>query len=188
MYISPALHVIYVSNIFIYLHKNWLVIFNIKIKRPKFTRECCDCYLSLCIFSDTRIFLSFYIKFKQISTTNSGPGSLLMQVLHKKGYREKYEIPPGWVRLEPTLASTVHSPSESGDITTAPLRLLKNKFHGIVLCLISLNDRRIEYILGALTHSLYTRNSLDYKDTEAWKNYYNIRSKQTSTKNPTQDH
>ena len=32
------------------------------------------------------------------------------------------------------------SPSESGDITTAPLRLLKNKFHGTVLCLISLND------------------------------------------------
>ena len=32
------------------------------------------------------------------------------------------------------------SPSESGDITTAPLRLLKNKFHGTVLCLIALND------------------------------------------------
>ena len=32
------------------------------------------------------------------------------------------------------------SPSESGDITTAPLRLLKNKFHGTVLCFISLND------------------------------------------------
>ena len=32
------------------------------------------------------------------------------------------------------------SPSESGDITTAPLRLLKNKCHGTALCLISLND------------------------------------------------
>ena len=32
------------------------------------------------------------------------------------------------------------SPSESGDITTAPLRLFKKKFHGTVLCLISLND------------------------------------------------
>ena len=28
-------------------------------------------------------------------------------------------------------------PSKSGDITTAPLRLLKNKFHGTVLCLIA---------------------------------------------------
>ena len=32
------------------------------------------------------------------------------------------------------------SPSESGDITTAPLRLSNNKFHETVLCLISLND------------------------------------------------
>ena len=33
------------------------------------------------------------------------------------------------------------APSESGDITIAPLRLLKkNKLHGTVLCLIALND------------------------------------------------
>ena len=32
------------------------------------------------------------------------------------------------------------SPSESGDLTTASLRLLKNKCHETVLCLISLND------------------------------------------------
>ena len=45
------------------------------------------------------------------------------------------------MRFEPTPASkTAPSTSESGDITTAPLRLLKNKFHGTVLCLISLND------------------------------------------------
>ena len=45
------------------------------------------------------------------------------------------------MRLEPTPATTAApSPSRSGDITTAPLRLLKNKFHGTVLCLISLND------------------------------------------------
>ena len=44
--------------------------------------------------------------------------------------------------FEPTPATTVApSPSESRDITTAPLRLLKkNKFHGTVLCLISLTD------------------------------------------------
>ena len=47
------------------------------------------------------------------------------------------------------------SPSESRDITTAPLRLLKNKFHETVLCLISL----IGYIFGALTHSFYTELS-----------------------------
>ena len=45
------------------------------------------------------------------------------------------------MRSEPTPATTAApSPSESRDITTAPLRLLKNKFHGAVLCLISLND------------------------------------------------
>ena len=43
--------------------------------------------------------------------------------------------------------------------------------------------RRIGYIVGALAHSLYTRNSLDQQDTEAWKYYYNLRFKQTSTKN-----
>ena len=33
------------------------------------------------------------IRYKQSSTKNSGPGSLLMQELQKKRYREKYEIP-----------------------------------------------------------------------------------------------
>ena len=37
----------------------------------------------------------YYLRFKQTSTKNSGPGSLLMQVLQKKVYREKYEIPLG---------------------------------------------------------------------------------------------
>ena len=54
------------------------------------------------------------------------------------------------------------SPSESGDITTAPLRLLKNKFHGTVLCLSSLNDpSHSVYFWCASAHTLYTRNSLD---------------------------
>ena len=82
-------------------------------------------------------------------------------------YGEKYEIPLGWVRLEPTPATTAApSPSESGDITTAPLRLLKSKFffmeqyYAWFLWMI----RRIGYIFGALTHSLYTRNSLDHKN------------------------
>ena len=39
------------------------------------------------------------------------------------------------------------------------------------------------YIFGALAHSLYTRNSLDPKYTEAWIYYYNLRFEQTSTKN-----
>ena len=43
--------------------------------------------------------------------------------------------------------------------------------------------RRIGYFSGALAHSLYTRNSLDPQDTEAWKYYYNLKFKQTSTKN-----
>ena len=44
------------------------------------------------------------------------------------------------MRFEPTPASTVvPSLLESEDITTAPLRFLKYKFHGTVLCLISLN-------------------------------------------------
>ena len=29
--------------------------------------------------------------------------------------------------------------------------------------------RRLGYNFGALAHSLYTRNSLDPQDTEAWK-------------------
>ena len=36
-------------------------------------------------------------------------------------------------------------------------------------------------MFGALAHSLYTRDSLDPRDTEAWKYYYNLRFKQTST-------
>ena len=65
---------------------------------------------------------------------------------------------------------------------TASLRLLKNKFHGTVLCLISLNDPSDRVYVWCAGHSLYTRNSLDPQDTEAWK-YYNLRFKQTSTKN-----
>ena len=98
-----------------------------------------------------------YTRFKQTSTKNSGPGSLLMQVLQKKVFREKYEIPRGLVSFEPTPATTAAptcSPSESGDITTAPLRLLKNMFHGTVLCLISLNDPSDRIYFGALVHSL----------------------------------
>ena len=41
------------------------------------------------------IYIYIYIRFKQTSTKNSGPGSLLMKVLQKKVYREKYEIPLG---------------------------------------------------------------------------------------------
>ena len=33
---------------------------------------------------------------------------------------------------------------------------------------------RIGYIFGALAHSLYTRNSLDPQDTEAWKYHYSL--------------
>ena len=54
------------------------------------------------------------------------------------------------MRFEPTPATmAAPSPSESGDITNEPLRLLRNKFHGTVLCLISLNDlsERV-YVLG----------------------------------------
>ena len=50
-------------------------------------------------------------------------------------------IPLGWVRFEPMLAMVaVPNPSESGDITTAPLHLLKKQVSWTVLCLISLND------------------------------------------------
>ena len=42
-------------------------------------------------------------------------------------------------------------------------------------------NRRIGCIFGALAHILYTRNSLDPQDTEAWKYYYDLRFKQTST-------
>ena len=83
------------------------------------------------------------------------------------------------------LATTAaHSPSDSGDITTAPLRLLKNNFHGTVLCLFSLNEPSDRVIFGALAHSLYTSYSLNPQETEAWKYYNNLRLKQqTSTKN-----
>ena len=58
------------------------------------------------------------------------------------------------------------SPSKSGGITTAPLRLLK-KFHGTVLCLISLNDQSDRVLFDALAYSLCTRNSRDQQDTKA---------------------
>ena len=86
--------------------------------------------------------------------------------------------------FEPTPATTAApSPSESGVITTAPLRLLKTSFMEQYYAWFLWMTRRIGYIFGALAHSLYTRNSLDPKDTEAWKYYYNLRFKQTSTKN-----
>ena len=83
------------------------------------------------------------------------------------------------MRFEPTLAlTTAPSPSEPGDTTTAPQRFLKKeKFHETVLCLISLNDLSNRIYFWC---SLYTRNS---NDTEAWKYYYNLRYKQTLTKN-----
>ena len=46
----------------------------------------------------------------------------------KNVYIEKYEITLGWVSFEPMPATTTApSPSELGDITTAPLRLLKKQ-------------------------------------------------------------
>ena len=69
--------------------------------------------------------LDYNKRFKQTSTKNSGPGPLLMQVIQEKVYREKYEIPLGGVRFEPTPATAAAaSPSESG-----PQRLLKNKYY-----------------------------------------------------------
>ena len=44
-----------------------------------------------------------------------------------------------WVRTHAGF-DAAPTPSESEDITSAQLRLLKNKYHGTVLCLISLND------------------------------------------------
>ena len=95
-----------------------------------------------------------------------------------------------------TTAAPSHS--ELGDITTATLCLLKKQvsWNSIIL---DFSDRRIGYcfsffffllfffsffflffffffflffFFGALAHSLYTRNSLDPQDIEAWK-YYN---------------
>ena len=80
----------------------------------------------------------------------------------EKMYGEKYEIPLGWVRLETTPATTeAPSPSESGDITAAPLRLLKTSFMEQYYAWFLWMTRRIGYMFGALTHSLYIRNSLD---------------------------
>ena len=81
---------------------------------------------------------------------------VLYFVSHIFEYREKYEIPMGWVMFEPTPAlKAAPNSSESGDITTAPLRLLKNKFHGTVLYLISLNDQSDRvYFWCARTHCI----------------------------------
>ena len=49
-------------------------------------------------------------------------------------------------------STAVHSPSESGDIITAPLCLLKNKFHGTLLCLICLNDPSDRVCFLCATH------------------------------------
>ena len=71
------------------------------------------------------------------------------------------------VGFEPTPASTAApSPSQSGDITTAPLHV-KSKLHATVLCLIYLLDPSNRVYFGALAHALYIRNSLDPQDTEA---------------------
>ena len=48
--------------------------------------------------------------------------------------------------------------------------------------------RRIVYIFGTLAQLLHTKKSLDPKDTEAWKCYYDLRFKQTSQRIPAQDH
>ena len=98
-------------------------------------------------------------------------------------YREKYEIPLGCVRFEPTPATTAApSPSESGDITTPPLRLLKTSFMEQYYAWLLWMTRRIGNSFGVLAHSLDTRNSVDPQESEAWK-HYNLRFKQTSTKN-----
>ena len=59
--------------------------------------------------------------------------------------------------FKPKPASTAApNPSESGDITTSPLRLLKNNFHGTVLCSISLNDPSdMVYFLCASAFNIY---------------------------------
>ena len=45
---------------------------------------------------DTEAWKYYYnLRFKQTLTKHSGTGSLLKQVLQKKVYREKYEIPLG---------------------------------------------------------------------------------------------
>ena len=45
---------------------------------------------------DTEALKYYYnLRFKRTSTKNSGPESLLVQVLQEKVYREKYEIPQG---------------------------------------------------------------------------------------------
>ena len=55
-------------------------------------------------------------------------------------YRKKYEISLGWVRIEPTPATTTVSSHSVRRHNHCSTTLVKNKFHGIVLCLISLND------------------------------------------------
>ena len=108
-------------------------------------------YLHICQY--LRMSLIFWLSAGKLSTYVSGVFYYLSTVyLHMSVvfllcfdyiyiYMEKYETPLGWVRFEPTPAVTAApSPSESGDITIAPLRLLKNKFHRTVLSLISLKD------------------------------------------------
>ena len=66
----------------------------------------------------------YYLRFKQSSTQNSGPGSLLMELLHKKcvGRIMKYHCTPA---------------------------LVKNMFQENLLCMISLNDPsdRVYYLV-----------------------------------------
>ena len=83
------------------------------------------------------------------------------------------------------------SPSESGDITTAPLRLLKTSFMEQYYAWFLWMTRWIGYMFGTQAHSLYTRNSLDPQDTEAWKYYYNERIKDLNKlqqRSPAQNH
>ena len=58
---------------------------------------------------------------KRVELISDGAKVIELLSLYIYIYGEKYEIPLGWVRLEPTPATTAApSPSESGDITTAP--------------------------------------------------------------------
>ena len=68
-----------------------------------------------------------------------------------KYFRKKYEIAMGWVRFKPTPATAAApSHSESGDITTAPLRFLETSFTEQYYAWFLWMTRRIEYIFGAL--------------------------------------
>ena len=125
-------------------------------------------YIYIYIYTYIHIYIYIYIYIYIIKDLNK----LQQRIPAKDHYWCKYfrkKCIGRNMKHEPTPATTAApSPSESGDITTATLRLLKNKFHGTVLCLISLKD------LSDRVNIRRTRRGFEPHSTQWYISYFSL--------------